>query len=220
MLGQPTLCAAPPPGKVSRVGFVSPQSPSTAPRGVNAFWDRMRELGYVEGQNLVVESRWAEDRYDRLPDSRPRCYRKADVLVTVATARAIAAKNRRHDPHRRCRDRRPGAHGTGEQPGPAGGEPDRTVDRLRRRHGRQVARTAPRDGSAAVYAGGGGDPATRWCETSQRSSRPSCQREVEAAVNRGAGTEGPRSCFRAGGTQGSGSSRAARPDDSGAPRAG
>jgi putative ABC transport system substrate-binding protein len=86
--------AAPPPGKVSRVGFVSPQSPSTAPRGVNAFWDRMRELGYIEGQNLVVESRWAEDRYDRLPALIAEVLqRKVDVLVTVAAVGAVAARN-------------------------------------------------------------------------------------------------------------------------------
>jgi putative ABC transport system substrate-binding protein len=86
--------AAPPPGKVSRVGFVSPQSPSTAPRGVNAFWERMREMGYVEGQNLVVEARWAEDRYDRLPAiTTDVLARQVDVLVTVAGAGAIVAKN-------------------------------------------------------------------------------------------------------------------------------
>jgi putative ABC transport system substrate-binding protein len=86
--------AAPPPGKVSRVGFVSPQSPSTAPRGVNAFWDRMHEMGYVEGQNLVVESRWAEDRYDLLPALTAEVLQQqVDVLVTVASAGAIAAKN-------------------------------------------------------------------------------------------------------------------------------
>ena len=38
--------------KVVRVGFVDPQSASTSPRGLSAFWERMRELGYVDGQNL------------------------------------------------------------------------------------------------------------------------------------------------------------------------
>jgi len=92
-MGPPVFAAAPP-GKVSRVGFVSPQSAVTSPRGVNAFWDRMHEMGYVEGQNLIVESRWAEDRYDRLPALTSEVLRqKVDVLVTVATAGAIAAKN-------------------------------------------------------------------------------------------------------------------------------
>jgi hypothetical protein len=41
------------------VGFVSAQSASTASNGVGAFRDRLRELGYVQGQNLVIEARWA-----------------------------------------------------------------------------------------------------------------------------------------------------------------
>ena len=52
---------------VVRVGLVSPFSPSTAPRAISAFWERLRELGYVEGQNLVLEKRWADDQIDRLP---------------------------------------------------------------------------------------------------------------------------------------------------------
>jgi putative ABC transport system substrate-binding protein len=94
LAGSSSSHAAPPPGKVSRVGFVSPQSAATAPRGVNAFWDRMRELGYVEGQNLVVESRWADDHYDRLPALMAEVLgKRIDVLVTVATSGAAAAKS-------------------------------------------------------------------------------------------------------------------------------
>lgn len=94
LAGDSASHAAPPPGKVSRVGFVSPQSASTAPHGVDAFWDRMHELGYVEGQNLVVESRWADDHYDRLPALVAEVLqRKVDVLVTVATSGVVAARN-------------------------------------------------------------------------------------------------------------------------------
>jgi putative ABC transport system substrate-binding protein len=50
-----------------RLGFVHPQSPATANRGVTAFWERLRELGWVEGQNLVIEARWADGRAERLP---------------------------------------------------------------------------------------------------------------------------------------------------------
>ena len=52
--------AVEPAQKVFRVGFVSPYSPSTATRSLSAFWRRLRELGYVEGQNLVIEARWAD----------------------------------------------------------------------------------------------------------------------------------------------------------------
>jgi len=59
--------AAEPQRRSARVGFVHPQSPSTAVRGISAFWKRLHELGYVEGQNLVIEARWAEGRSDRQP---------------------------------------------------------------------------------------------------------------------------------------------------------
>jgi hypothetical protein len=42
------------------VGFVGPTSPSSDPRGMAAFMERVRELGYVDGQNLVIEARWAD----------------------------------------------------------------------------------------------------------------------------------------------------------------
>lgn len=76
-----------------RLGFVGPGSPSTAPRGLQAFWKRMRELGYVEGQNLIIEAGWADGNPDRLPQLvNDVLSRKVDVLVTYGTAGAIAAK--------------------------------------------------------------------------------------------------------------------------------
>ena len=85
--------AADPAQKVVRIGFVDAQSPSTAPRGLAAFWERLRELGYVDGQNLVVESRSAEGRSERLPVLMNEVIeRNVDVLVTWTTSAAIAAK--------------------------------------------------------------------------------------------------------------------------------
>jgi len=76
-----------------RVGFVSPFSPSTVSHSVSGFWERLRELGYVEGQNLVIETRWAEGRYDRLPALMAEVVEsKVDVLVTYGTPAVIAAK--------------------------------------------------------------------------------------------------------------------------------
>jgi len=89
------LCgyAADPLQKTVRMGFVHPTSPSTASRGISAFWERMHELGYVEGQNLVIEARWAEARYDRLPALMAEVLeRKVDVLVTYGAPAAVAAK--------------------------------------------------------------------------------------------------------------------------------
>jgi len=79
--------------KVARLGFVSPQSPSTQLRGAGVFWEHLHELGYVEGQNLIIEARWAEDQYDRLPALVAEVLgRKVDVLVTVATRATIVAQ--------------------------------------------------------------------------------------------------------------------------------
>jgi len=82
------------PHRVFRVGFIAAQSPATAPSGVSAFRDRLRELGYVPGQNLVIEARWAGDQYDRLPTLvKEVIERKVDVLVVAATPAALAAMN-------------------------------------------------------------------------------------------------------------------------------
>ncbi len=87
-------CAAEPAQKVVRVAFVDTESPSTALRGTAAFWKRLRELGWVEGQNLMVEQRWAEGRLDRLPTLMAEVVGQTpDVIVTLSTPGAIAAKN-------------------------------------------------------------------------------------------------------------------------------
>jgi putative ABC transport system substrate-binding protein len=58
LLGSSPSRAAEPAQKVVRVGFVGPSSPSTAVRAVAQFRERLRELGWIEGQNLVIEERW------------------------------------------------------------------------------------------------------------------------------------------------------------------
>ncbi len=87
-------------GKVARIGFLSPASPSDAGGNPSdlavlfeAFQEGLRELGYVEGQNLKIESRWAEGHYDRLPGLAADLVRlKVDVIVTYGTPAAQAAK--------------------------------------------------------------------------------------------------------------------------------
>ncbi len=94
VLGSALARAAESAPKVVHVGFVSPLSPSTNMHGVDALWDRLRELGYVEGQNLLVETRWADGRIDRLaPLMAEMVRRKVDVLVTYSTPGAVAARN-------------------------------------------------------------------------------------------------------------------------------
>jgi putative ABC transport system substrate-binding protein len=82
-------------GKVPRIGFLSLTSPSDRPPLLDAFRQRLRELGWVEGQNIVIDYRYAQDRVDRLPDLAAELVRlKVDLIVASAgTQVATAAKN-------------------------------------------------------------------------------------------------------------------------------
>jgi putative tryptophan/tyrosine transport system substrate-binding protein len=82
-------------GKVPRIGFLSLTSPSDRPFLLDAFRQRLRELGWVEGQNIVIDYRYAEDRVDRLPDLAAELVRlRVDLIIASAgTQVATAAKN-------------------------------------------------------------------------------------------------------------------------------
>jgi len=76
--------------RVYRIGFVSPTSPGPT---IHAFRQALRELGYVEGQNVIVETRFAEGRAERLPELVAEVIRlKVDVLVVGSSLGALAAK--------------------------------------------------------------------------------------------------------------------------------
>jgi ABC-type uncharacterized transport system substrate-binding protein len=78
-------------GKVYRIGLLSPDSQGL---GVEAVREGLRSLGYVEGQNIVVEYRSAEGRFDRLPQLATDLVRlRVDVIVAVFTHASLAAKN-------------------------------------------------------------------------------------------------------------------------------
>ena len=83
------------PGKMWRIGFLgaaSAASPGTI-RRVEALREGLRERGYVEGKNIVIEYRWAEDKYERLPALAAELVRlKVDIIVTHGTPGALAAK--------------------------------------------------------------------------------------------------------------------------------
>jgi putative tryptophan/tyrosine transport system substrate-binding protein len=87
--------AAQAPEKVPRVGYISPGSSSDPARlrRFEAFRQGLRELGYVEGQSIVLEPRWAEGRYDRYPALAADLVRlKVDVIVAVGGAATKAAQ--------------------------------------------------------------------------------------------------------------------------------
>ena len=92
--------AQPQTAKVSRMGILSPGAPFDAGRNPSALAvlfgalrESLRELGHVEGQNIAIESRWAEGNYDRLPGLAAELVRlKVDVIVTYGTPASQAAK--------------------------------------------------------------------------------------------------------------------------------
>jgi len=93
VLGSAPTPAAEPTPKVAHIAFVGSGTPTTAPHGVAAFWERLRELGWVRDQNLVVEERWADGRMERLPALMADVVGlKVDVIVTYNTPSGIAAK--------------------------------------------------------------------------------------------------------------------------------
>ena len=81
-------------GKVHRIGYLGVTSASDRPPLLDAFRQRLRELGWVEGQNIVIDYRFAEGRLDRLSDLAADMVRlKVDVIVSLGTQGVTAAKN-------------------------------------------------------------------------------------------------------------------------------
>jgi ABC-type uncharacterized transport system substrate-binding protein len=86
------VCAQAPP-KVRRVGVLMTTTPAAAAHIVTAFSDRLRELGHVEGKNIVIEYRWAEGRRERFAEMAVALVRqKVDVIVASSQAPALAAR--------------------------------------------------------------------------------------------------------------------------------
>jgi putative ABC transport system substrate-binding protein len=89
-----------PAAKIPRIGFLSPGAPFDAGRNPSALAvlfgalrESLRELGYGEGRNIVIESRWAEGKYDQLPRLAAELISlKVDVIVTYGTPAAQAAQ--------------------------------------------------------------------------------------------------------------------------------
>jgi putative ABC transport system substrate-binding protein len=85
---------AQPAAKVWRLGFLSGEPPTESLPVVVPFFDRLRTLGYVEGQNLTIERRWAEPRAHRLPDLAAELVQlRVDCLVAMTWAAVQAAKH-------------------------------------------------------------------------------------------------------------------------------
>ena len=89
----PLGAAAQHPAKTARLGMLRTGSPSHRVEEIEAFRKGLRDLGYVEGQNIAIEFRFAEGREDRLPDLAAELVRlKVDVIVANGAVAIRAAK--------------------------------------------------------------------------------------------------------------------------------
>jgi len=81
------------------IGFLSSNAPGTYAPAVAAFRQGLAETGYIEGQNVAIEYRWAEGRYDRLPALAAELVgRNVEVIAagSLTAIRAAKARPRRH----------------------------------------------------------------------------------------------------------------------------
>ncbi len=92
-LSAPLAAEAQQTAKVPLIGYVGNSSPSLEPRLLGAFRDGLRNLGYVAGQNIRIEYRWAEGRYERFPDFMAELVRlRVEVIVVAGTPATLAAR--------------------------------------------------------------------------------------------------------------------------------
>ena len=81
------------PTKIPRIGYLGAASLSANAARIEAFRQGLRELGYVEGKNIVIEWRYAEGKLDRLPALAAELVRlKVDIIVTAGATPTRAAK--------------------------------------------------------------------------------------------------------------------------------
>jgi putative tryptophan/tyrosine transport system substrate-binding protein len=90
----PLAARAQQPARVARIGILGLASADGAAPYVNAVRSGLRDLGYIEGKNLIIEYRFGDGKYDRLPDLADQLvHLNVDVLVTFAAPGTQAAKS-------------------------------------------------------------------------------------------------------------------------------
>ena len=81
------------PGKIPRIGFLGNSTAALEENLVEPFRQGLRDLGYVEGRNILIEYRWAEGKYERFPTLIAELIAlKVDVIVTAGTPASLAVK--------------------------------------------------------------------------------------------------------------------------------
>jgi putative ABC transport system substrate-binding protein len=93
LLGVPIRAVAQPASRIPRVGYLFSFTPSAGQELWDACRQGLRELGYVDGRNIVLEPRWADGHHERLPALAADLVRlKVDIMVTAATPASQAAR--------------------------------------------------------------------------------------------------------------------------------
>src|SRR6185436_9776145 len=81
------------PKKVPRIGFLTTASAPTSTANLEVFRQVLRDFGYIEGKNIIIEYRWAEGKLDRLPELAAQLVSLGvNIIVTVGTPPVLAAK--------------------------------------------------------------------------------------------------------------------------------
>jgi putative tryptophan/tyrosine transport system substrate-binding protein len=94
VLAAPFAAEAQQSGRVYRIGYLSAPTRASVELVLQAFLRTLRDLGWFEGQNLIIEYRWADGKIERLPDlAADLVRRKVDLIVAPAGSAALAAKN-------------------------------------------------------------------------------------------------------------------------------
>ena len=93
VLANGDLLKAQQPTKIPRIGYLSGPTPTTSSNRREAFLQGLRELGYVEGKSIIIESRYAEGKFDRLSGLAAELVRlKVDIIVTAGPQTTRPAK--------------------------------------------------------------------------------------------------------------------------------
>jgi putative ABC transport system substrate-binding protein len=82
------------PQKIPRIGFLDTSTASASAVRLEAFWQEMRNLRWIQGKNIIIEYRFAEQDNKRMPELAADLVRiKVDLIVVVGTSAAVAARS-------------------------------------------------------------------------------------------------------------------------------
>ena len=93
-LANVSLAEAQQTGKIFRIGFLDPSNASGSAVLVDAFRQELSKLGWIEGKNITIEYRFAEQKLERVPELAADLVRlKVDLIVASGTPSSLAAKS-------------------------------------------------------------------------------------------------------------------------------